>query len=77
MSATLIPHARLMSVDARLEHAAARPVIMPDTIVIDHGKVFCSDAFLSACRTLGISIQPARPATPTDKEVVSYCAPCG
>lgn len=70
MSATLIPHARLMSVDARLEHAAARPVIVPDTIVIDHGKVFCSDAFLSACRTLGISIQPARPATPTDKAVV-------
>jgi transposase InsO family protein len=70
MSATLIPHTRLMSVDARLEHAAARPVIMPDTIVIDHGKVFLSDAFLSACRTLGISIQPARPATPTDKAVV-------
>jgi hypothetical protein len=70
MSATLIPHDRLMSVDARLEHAAAKPVIMPDTIVIDHGKVFVSDTFLSACRTLGVSVQPARPATPTDKAVV-------
>lgn len=70
MSATLIPHARLMSIDARLEHAAAKPVIMPDTIVIDHGKVFVSDTFISACRTLGVSVQPARPATPTDKAVV-------
>jgi transposase InsO family protein len=70
MSSSLIPHARLMSVDARLQHAAAKPVIVPDTIVIDHGKVFVSSTFTSACRTLGISIQPARPATPTDKGVV-------
>ncbi|QNA73116.1 transposase family protein [Streptomyces sp. So13.3] len=70
MSASLIPHARLMSIDARLEHAAAKPVIVPDTIVIDHGKVFVSDTFTAACRTLGISVQPARPATPTDKGIV-------
>ncbi|WP_250569689.1 hypothetical protein [Streptomyces sp. CJ_13] len=70
MSASLIPHARLMSIDARLEHAAAKPVIVPDTIVIDHGRVFISDTFTAACRTLGISVQPARPATPTDKGVV-------
>jgi hypothetical protein len=48
MAGTLIPHARWMSIDARLEHAAAKPVIMPDTVVIDHGKVFVSDTFLSA-----------------------------
>jgi hypothetical protein len=59
MSASLIPHARLMSIDARLEHAAAKPVIVPDTIVIDHGKVFVSQTFTAACRTLGISVQPA------------------
>ncbi len=70
MSASLIPHARLMSVDARLEHAAAKPVIVPDTIVVDHGKVFISETFVTACQTLGISVQPARPATPTDKGVV-------
>lgn len=70
MSASLIPHARLMSIDARLEHAAARPVIVPDTIVIDRGKVFVSSTFIAACRTLGITVQPARPATPTDKGVV-------
>ena len=70
MSASLIPHARLMSIDARLEHAAAKPVVIPETVVIDRGKVFISETFLSACRTLGISVQPARPATPTDKGVV-------
>jgi len=32
--------------------------------------VFVSETFLSACRTLGISVQPARPYTPTDKAVV-------
>ncbi|GGV56834.1 TnsA-like heteromeric transposase endonuclease subunit [Streptomyces spectabilis] len=69
MSASLIPHARLMSVDARLEHTAAKPVIVPDTIVVDHGKVFISETFVTACQTLGVSVQPARPATPTDKGV--------
>jgi hypothetical protein len=29
----------------RLEHAAAKPVIVPDTIVIDHGSVFVSGSF--------------------------------
>ncbi|WP_242606306.1 Mu transposase C-terminal domain-containing protein [Protofrankia symbiont of Coriaria ruscifolia] len=70
MSASLIPHARLMGLDARLEHATAKPVIVPETIVIDHGRVFVSETFLTACRTLGVSVQPARPATPTDKGVV-------
>jgi len=70
MSASLIPHARLMGIDARLEHAAAKPVVIPETVVIDRGKVFISETFLSAARTLGISVQPARPATPTDKGIV-------
>ncbi|WP_307840969.1 Mu transposase C-terminal domain-containing protein [Streptomyces sp. GESEQ-4] len=70
MSATLIPHARLLDIDARLEQAAAKPVIVPETIGIDHGKVFVSDTFIAACRSLGISVQPSRPATPTDKAVV-------
>ena len=77
MSASLIPHARLMSIDARLEHAVAKPVVIPETVVIDRGKVFVSETFLSACRTLGISVQPARPATPTDKPRASYCSPSG
>ena len=63
----MLPHARLLDIDARMELAAARPVIVPDTIVIDHGKVFVSDTFTRACDRLGISVQPARPRTPTDK----------
>jgi transposase InsO family protein len=70
MSASLLPHARLLGIDARMELAAARPVIVPDTIVIDGGKVFISETFTRACERLGISVQRARPRTPTDKPVV-------
>jgi len=53
-----------------MELAAARPVIVPDTIVIDGGKVFVSDTFTRACDRLGVSVQRARPHTPTDKPIV-------
>ena len=59
-----------MTVDARMREAAARPVIVPDQVVIDHGRVFVSETFMRACERLGISIQPARKGTPTDKGVV-------
>jgi hypothetical protein len=32
----VLPYERLLDIDARLEQAAARPVIVPDTIVIDY-----------------------------------------
>lgn len=76
MARSALPHARLVSLDARLEQAAARPVIVPETIACDRGKVFLSDTFLSACQTLGISVQPARSLTPTDKAIVerTFCS---
>lgn len=67
MSASRIPFRRLATVDERIELAAARPVIIPDTVVIDHGRVFLSEVFLRAAGTLGISVQPAHQLTPTDK----------
>ena len=67
MAVSVLPHQRLTDIDARLEHAAARPVIVPETIVCDHGKVFISHTFRASCRFLGINLQPARKATPTDK----------
>jgi Mu transposase, C-terminal len=70
MSASRLPHARLLDVDARMELAAAKPVIVPDTIVIDGGKVFVSDTFTRACARLGVSVQNCRPGTPTDKSIV-------
>ena len=57
MAHSALPYDRLLSIDERLRHAAARPVIAPDTIVIDHGSVFVSANFRSSCRHLGISIR--------------------
>jgi putative transposase len=70
MAYSALPYQAMRSIDERLENAAAKPVIVPETIVFDHGKAYLSDTFRSACRTLGISIQPAHPDTPTDKPVV-------
>ena len=67
MARSALPHQRLLELDQRLAHAAARPVIVPETIVCDHGKAFISQNFRSSCRLLGITFQPAHPRTPTDK----------
>jgi hypothetical protein len=67
MSRSVLPYRSLSSIDDRLEHAAARPVIVPETIVYDQGKVFISDNFRWSCHTLGIDLQPARPGTGPDK----------
>ncbi|WP_238013780.1 Mu transposase C-terminal domain-containing protein [Dactylosporangium sp. AC04546] len=67
MSRSVLPHRRLLELDQRLEHAAARPVIVPETIVCDRGNVFISHNFRAACASLGINFQPAHPHTPTDK----------
>ncbi len=70
MTRSVLPHRSLISIDQRLADAAARPVIAPETIVFDHGKVFLSQNFRSAASALGISLQPAHPDTPTDKPVI-------
>jgi putative transposase len=67
MSHSVLPYRRLLALDQRLEHAAARPVIAPETIVCDHGKAFISHNFRSACQRLGINFQPTHPASPTEK----------
>ena len=46
------------------------PHVCPETLVIDHGKVYVSEHVRSVCSRLGISIQPARPYTPTDKAAI-------
>jgi hypothetical protein len=67
MSRSVLPHRRLLGLDQRLEHAAARPVIVPETIVCDHGRAFISHTFRSACSRLGINFQPTHPQTPSEK----------
>ncbi len=47
---SVLPYQSLTGIDERLEHAAARPVIVPKTIVCDHGKAYLSVTFRSACR---------------------------
>ena len=46
---------------------AATPAIVPETIVVDHGKIFVSDHLTSVCQRMGVSIQPARLRTGRDK----------
>lgn len=70
MSHSRIPYRRLADIDARLEGAAAKPVIMPETIVCDRGAVYMSSTFTRACQRLEISLQPSHPHTPTDKGIV-------
>ena len=67
MAHSVLPYERLLDIDSRLEQAAARPVIVPDTIVIDHGAAFISAGFRSACRHLGISVQPAHLGSGSEK----------
>lgn len=46
------------------------PGVAAETIVVDHGKIYLSAHLMSVCERLGISVQPARPLTPTDKAAV-------
>jgi transposase InsO family protein len=70
MCRSVLPHRRLAGIDERLAHAAARPVIVPETIVCDHGMVYMSQTFRNACRAMGISIQPAHKGSPWEKGTV-------
>src|SRR5690349_5401214 len=57
-----IPRSVLVDVDA-IEgplRGAANPAVVPETIVIDHGKIYVSEHLTSVCERMGISIQPAR-----------------
>jgi transposase InsO family protein len=52
------------------EPARGLPGVAPETVVIDHGKIYVSAHLRSVCARFGVSIQPARPFQPTDKAVV-------
>ena len=42
-------------------------IILPDTVVVDRGSIFISQAFQDAASRLEVSIQDGRPWTPTDR----------
>ncbi|WP_433625737.1 helix-turn-helix domain-containing protein [Nocardia sp. CA-120079] len=64
-----IPRSVLVETDAidGPWRGAAHPAIVPETIVIDHGKIYISEHLTSVCQRMGISIQPARLRTGRDK----------
>ncbi|RSM72899.1 transposase [Amycolatopsis sp. WAC 01375] len=67
-----IPRTVLLDVDAAESPEVRRPglsgpAMAPETIVVDHGKVFVSAHLTSVCARMGISIQPARLRTGRDK----------
>jgi transposase InsO family protein len=70
ITASRLPFRSLEEIDARMTGAAAKPVIVPESIGCDRGKVYLSDTFLAACRHLGISLQPSRPRTSADNAVI-------
>src|SRR6266545_419243 len=43
------------------------PSVAAETIIYDHGQIYVSQPVESVCARFGISLQPARPRTPTDK----------
>jgi transposase InsO family protein len=53
--------------DAPGSPLAAVPFLHPESVMVDRGRVFLSEAFSSACNHLGVNIFVARPYTPTDK----------
>ena len=57
----------------KLVDAAGRPLlpsVAAETIVYDRGQIYVSEHVRSVCARLGISLQPARSRTPTDKSAL-------
>ncbi|MFJ7280837.1 Mu transposase C-terminal domain-containing protein [Kitasatospora sp. NPDC098663] len=67
MEYSALPYRRLLSVDERLQHAAAVPLIIPEAIVVDGGKAFLSKNFHTACNAFGTEVVHTPPRTPTHK----------
>jgi transposase InsO family protein len=64
-STVVLPAEKLVDAHGQL----LLPAVAAETIVYDHGKVYVSNHIASVCAKLDISLQPARPKTPTDKPV--------
>ncbi|WP_432160511.1 helix-turn-helix domain-containing protein [Streptomyces sp. NRRL F-5630] len=62
-----IPRTVLVDVDQAEGPGLASPPLVPETLVVDHGKVYVSEHLTSVCQRMGISVQPARLRTGRDK----------
>ncbi|MFI2214804.1 integrase [Streptomyces sp. NPDC020141] len=70
MEGSDLPFEELLAADPRFAGAAARPVIKPETLVVDHGSPFVSEDLTRACHSLGIEVREARLRTAADKAIV-------
>lgn len=66
-SRSILPAGIIASDDELRTSVAAKPVIVPESITIDRGKVYVGSTFMNACERLQIGIVKAAPRTPTDK----------
>lgn len=65
-----VPAERKASYQQRRKELLTRPIVWPDSVVIDSGKIYTSRSFSDACATLGISIDNARLYRGQDKSPV-------
>ncbi|WP_059389652.1 hypothetical protein [Arthrobacter sp. Hiyo1] len=66
-SRSVLPPGMLPGNEETRAAIAAKPVIMPESITVDRGKVFVGSTFIAACERLQVSLTKAAPRTPTDK----------
>ncbi|MCI4675799.1 Mu transposase C-terminal domain-containing protein [Candidatus Mycolicibacterium alkanivorans] len=66
-SRSILPAGMIEGDDEIRTSVAAKPVIVPESITVDRGKVYVGSTFLNACERLQISVTKAAPRTPTDK----------
>jgi len=66
-SRSILPEGMIQGDNEIRASVAAKPVIVPESITIDRGKVYVGSTFLNACERLQISVTKAAPRTPTDK----------
>lgn len=64
-----IPRSVLLDIDAidREGTRTVAPAIVPETLIVDHGKIYVSEHLTSVCQRMRLSIQPARLRTGRDK----------
>ncbi|WP_204807177.1 Mu transposase C-terminal domain-containing protein [Mycobacterium riyadhense] len=66
-SRSILPPGMIEGDEEIRTRVAAKPVIVPESITVDRGKVYVGSTFLNACERLQISVTKAAPRTPTDK----------
>ncbi|KUI42946.1 integrase [Mycobacterium sp. GA-1199] len=66
-SRSILPAGMIQGDEEIRTSVAAKPVIVPESITVDRGKVYVGSTFLNACERLQISVTKAAPRTPTDK----------